>query len=122
MLLVGCSRHHGLTRAQVESQIAKDLPAGSNKDKILLHLDSQRIEHSGVSEIDPDILKDPRRDTFFYDAKLDGKRDRIKKQIAAKIPDVKEDFFTKFDIYIRFYLDEHDNLVDSIVKTVGTGP
>jgi hypothetical protein len=119
--LAGCSRHYGLTSQELETQIARELSEGSDATKIFSFLDKNRIEHTAVLDMSAELLDDPSGDTFFNDPKLEGKRGRVKKQIAAKVPDVKYGFMTSFDIFIRFYLDDESKLVGSVVKTIGTG-
>jgi hypothetical protein len=120
--LAGCSRHYGLTSQELENQIARELPEGSDATRVFSFLDNKHIEHTEVLDIPAEMLDDLRRDTFLSDTELEGKRGRVKKQIGAKVPDVKYGVMTSFDIFIRFYLDDESKLVGSVVKTIGTGP
>ncbi len=120
--LIGCSRNYGVTKEQVDRLIATEIPAGASKDQVIAFLDANKIKHSGISDIPQEILDRHEMDSNFSNAKLDGKRVRIKRLMGAKIPDVDWGFLTSWDIFITFYFDENDRLVEHLVRKIGTGP
>jgi hypothetical protein len=122
LCMAGCSPHYGLTSQELEGRIAGELPEGSDASKIFSFLDKNRIDHSPLIDMNAEFPGNARIDSFLNDPKLEGKRGRVRKQIAAKVPDVKYGFLNSFDIFVRFYLDDENKLVGFVAKTIGTGP
>src|SRR5436853_608681 len=74
---------------EMEKQIARQLPLGSNKTQVVAFLDSRRISHSDIQD-------------FF---ELDEAHQRIKTRIiTASIP--RNSFWTKSQVLMVFYFDD----------------
>lgn len=121
ILVAACSHYSGVTKEEMDVLIAKEVASGASKSQVITFLDAHHIEHSSVEVFPPDYLKNPELDTDLSSDKLKGKVGRVRKVIAAKIPNVKSDFPSTFDIFIRFYLDKDDRMVEYTVRTIGTG-
>jgi hypothetical protein len=118
----GCSPYHGMTEEQAEQLISKELPPGADTSQVFSFLDKRRLEHSELLEIPPETPERPYYDSFSRSPKLDGKRERIKSYVAAKIPNVEWGLITKMDIFVRFYFDRDGKLVAHQAEAIGTGP
>jgi hypothetical protein len=122
LLAQGCSPYHGMTEGQAEQLISRELPPGSDASQVFTFLDARGLEHSELMEMPPETLARPDNDSFFRSPKLDGRRERVRSYVAAKIPDVDWGLLTKMDIFLRFYFDSDGKLVAHQAMAIGTGP
>jgi hypothetical protein len=116
-----CSRYHGLAEADAEQLMAKEAPVGSEASKVVAFLDSRGLQHSDIVDLPEATLARPGGDTLFWSAKLDGKRERIRHYIWAKIPNIGgPGIFTTWNMSLRFYLDGDGKVVAHQAKKIGT--
>jgi hypothetical protein len=119
----GCSRNGSLTKteAKTEEIMAQEVPLGSDAAMVFAFLDGRRLQHSEVVDLPAETLARPGGDTFFWNTKLDGKRDRIRRYISAKIPKSSgKGIFATWDMVLRFYLDADGKVVAYQAEKIGT--
>jgi hypothetical protein len=110
-----------MTEAEAGEIIAREVPLGSDAPKVFSFLDSRGLEHSAVVALPAETLARPGSDSFFWSSKLDGKRERIRGYVSAKIPDVGgRGFFTTWDMILRFYFDDEEKVVAHQAEKIGT--
>lgn len=117
----GCSHDSGITRESVETLIASEVPSGADKSQVFAFLKAHRLIHSGIEEFPAEYLAEPELDTDLSSDKLKGKVGRVRKYAIAKIPNIKSGLLETYDLYIKFYFDKDDRLVEYLVRIVGTG-
>ena len=117
----GCSHDSGITTTKVEALIAREVSANADKSQVLAFLDAHRLAHSGIVEFPQGYLEDPEFDTDLSSDKLRGKVGRVKRYAVAKIPNIKSGLLETHDLFIKFYFDEDDRLVEYLVRSVGRG-
>lgn len=111
LMLMAGSCESTITAKRLSDRLAKEVPVGSNVDKVIRFLDAEKIEHSGV-------LEHPENESDFKELRLD--KDAAKTYVVAIIRDVERSVLTKWDLQMHFYFDGHGILVRSSVKKLGT--
>lgn len=103
-----------MTVEQIEQLIKTELPSGASKSQVFAFLDAHQISHS-------EYIEHPENGTDFEHQRLDGKRHRVKKYLVAWIANTRKWSFFKHQIYMKFYFDEEDKLVEHITREIADG-
>ncbi len=121
VLLFGFWWVSDVTVPQVEVLLAKEMPVGASTKQITSFLDAHGMTYWEPKDIPQPFLDRPERSTDFSNHKLDGKRVRIKREMIAKVPGIRDRFLVERSIFIHFYLDEDNRLVEYLVTELGLG-
>jgi hypothetical protein len=97
------------TVIEMDALIKKRIPIGSSRLDVVKFLDSEHIEHSDYILVDKNDLDD----------ELKQKADLINGVIYAAVRDVQQDESAKWGLFVRFYFDDKESLVDYRIKKSG---
>ena len=121
LLTAGCSHDSGITAEKIDALIAKEVHAGASKAEVFAFLDAHHLTHSDAVEFPEGYLEKPDLDTDLSSDKFKGKVSRVRKYAFVKIPNIKSGLLETYDLFIKFYFDKDDRLVEYLVRVVGTG-
>ena len=109
--LTACKAKH-LSKKSIDALIRSNLSLGATVPEVSAFLDSQQIKHSEYAEgLEP-----------MFAPSSASPSPTFSRYVLARIPEVKEDVLTTFDVYIIFCFDENGRMTEYKLKEVGTGP